>query len=489
MRNSNRRFRSAQLMMANWPQAGMKGLKMILSKWPLAGFIFHSHDIVSPEWLRETTEELWSFYANQGWPAPWFAVTEEGGTVQRFRQWFDVPSPMSLGNLGIPGVSYETGSLVGRFLLSCGINWNFAPVVDVATERYSEVIGTRSFGADPDIVGQHAVAWLLGQQGTGVMSTTKHFPGHGMTSKDSHLERPLVNLDMNELEIHLEPFRKTIDAGIASIMTAHISYPRFDDHPATLSPFWLKTILREKLGFKGLVVTDAMSMKAIVRHMDPVKAATSAILAGADVIDCGGTFDQAIKMCEFLYDEMNSLAILERLKDSELRIRSHKENIPKPSDWPSAPEPQKLASIFNQLTARVNETIDVKDVTLTDHPIKIWVSSSEPTEVQEEGADVDCEIVWLNTSDPDSSTAQLTAIQNRSQDDSIVVYTENIWKHAKLAEDIEKYLGHKIRLMVAVLDPIDAELFRDVPVCIKTYGNRRVAHNIVESITWQKQDV
>lgn len=484
MNNSTRRFRAAQMMLANWPQVGLAELKTTLRKWPFGGFIFHSYDIVSPAWMRETTEELWSFYTHQGWPAPWFAVTEEGGTVQRFRQWFDVPSAMSLGHLATQGMSYETGFLVGQFLLSCGINWNFAPVVDVATERRSYVIGTRSFGSTPEMVAEHATAWLLGQQGAGVMSTAKHFPGHGMTTRDSHMERPCVQLDRDDVNTHLEPFRRAIDAGVQAIMTAHISYPRFDDRPATLSSYWLQDILRHDLGFQGLVVTDALSMKAIAHHVDPIQAATEAILAGADVIDCGGTFDQAVGMCEFLYDEMQTLAVRERLKESEPRILACKGSMRKPSEWPAAPNRQALMGIENQLASHLRGMTPVTEDTLGGRPIEIWVSGSAPTEVQEESA-AHSGVVWLNTKDPEMMKVQLADIQAHGQEQSIVLFTENLWKHPQVAQDIEHSLGENIRLLVAVLDPVDEELFPNVPTCVKGYGNQRVARSVTQTILQQ----
>lgn len=484
MKDSSRRFHAAQMMLANWPQGGVPVVERALEQWPLAGFVFHSQDIKSPQWLRETTGELWVFYKTQGWPSPWFAVTEEGGTVQRFRRWFDAPSAMSLGDLAAPGISYETGLLVGTFLLSCGINWNFAPVVDVLTEKYSHIVGTRSFGDNPSVVADHAIAWLLGQQAAGVVSTAKHFPGHGMTSRDSHVERPIVDLGKKELLTHLEPFRKTIDAGVQSVMTAHIGYPLFDERPATLSPFWLKHMLRDELGFQGVVITDAMSMKSIARHMDPVRAATEAVLAGADVIDCGGTFDQAIRMCEFLASEMNTLAVLERVRESERRIQALKAHAPDPSQWPSAPVPERLSAIYGQLTRRFRSSIPPK-ITMTERPVEIWVSGSVPTEVQEEAPKFGTDIVWLNAQDASLWGAKLESINERAQRETVILYAENMWKHSKLIDYIQRSLGGKIQIMVAVLDPVDEEVLPDIPVCIKAYGNRRVARYLVQSIVHQ----
>ncbi len=483
MTDPSRRFHAAQMMLANWPEEGMPIVKRALTNWPLAGFVFHSQDIRSPQWLRETTSELWSFYKIQGWPPPWFAVTEEGGTVQRFRRWFDAPSAMSLGQLSALGTSYETGFLVGTFLLSCGINWNFAPVADVLTEKYSHIVGTRAFGSNPEVVADHAIAWLLGQQGAGVVSTAKHFPGHGMTARDSHVERPVVDLGEKELLTHLEPFRKTIDAGVQSVMTAHIGYPLLDERPATLSPFWLKHILRNKMGFTGVVVTDAMSMQSIARHMDPVRAASEAVLAGADVVDCGGTFDQAIRMCEVLSNEMNSLAVLERVKESARRIQTLKSHALEPNHWPSAPGPEGLSSIYRQLGARFLASIPPGAVTVTGRPVEIWASGSVPTEVQEDAPDIGTDIIWLNTQDASLWNAKLEGINDRVRRETVILYAENLWKHPKLIDHIRRSLGGKIHVLVAVLDPVDEEVLPDIPVRVKAYGNRQVARYLMQSIT------
>ncbi|WP_418608186.1 glycoside hydrolase family 3 N-terminal domain-containing protein [Georgenia sp. SUBG003] len=146
-----------------------------------------------------------------------------------------------------------------------GINWNFMPVADVNTNPANPVIGVRSFGENADLVADHVAAYVGAQQSEGVLTSAKHFPGHGDTETDSHLGLPSVGFDRETLEeVHLKPFQAAIDAGADSIMTAHIVVEVIDDElPATLSPAVLTGLLREDMGFDGLVITDGMGMRAI----------------------------------------------------------------------------------------------------------------------------------------------------------------------------------------------------------------------------------
>ncbi|MER3554715.1 MAG: beta-N-acetylhexosaminidase, partial [Meiothermus sp.] len=215
------------------------------------------------------------------------SIDQEGGAVQRTTDLPEAPSAMALGATDDPALAQAVGGAVGRSLIALGINWNFAPVLDVNTNPRNPVIGDRSFGSDPAKVAALGLAWARGLEAEGVMACVKHFPGHGDTHLDSHLDLPSVSKPRALLErLELYPFKKAVEAGISSIMSAHIVYPELDpDYPATLSSRILGELLRQEWGYDGLVVTDSMDMKAITQFSpDAGGAAVRAFAAGADLV-------------------------------------------------------------------------------------------------------------------------------------------------------------------------------------------------------------
>jgi beta-N-acetylhexosaminidase len=203
----------------------------------------------------------------------------EGGTV--------FPSQMALGAGGVPDLAFAQGWVTGIEARAVGMNLVFAPVADVLTEPSNPIIGVRSYGQDPVAVADLCSAFIQGCQMWGVGATAKHFPGHGGTVLDSHIELPVVQTDRATIEgRELTPFRAAVAAQVRAVMTAHVAYPSLGtgDTPATLSGDILEGLLRRGLGFEGLIVTDALIMGAIVRALGPGEAAVSALEAGCDVL-------------------------------------------------------------------------------------------------------------------------------------------------------------------------------------------------------------
>lgn len=218
------------------------------------------------------------------------ATDQEGGAVLRRLDRPHAPTPQALGIIGSEGAAREAGRIAARGLIELGINWNYAPSLDVNVNPLNPVIGERAYGSDPDLVARLGVAWALGSEEEGVLSAVKHFPGHGDTTQDSHLTLPTVNKSRAELEqTEWRPFRAAVAAGVGSIMTAHIVYPALDAaQPATLSPAFLTDLLRTDWNYDGVVVTDATDMHAISNRHPHGEAAPLALLAGADaVLSCG----------------------------------------------------------------------------------------------------------------------------------------------------------------------------------------------------------
>src|SRR5688500_7504274 len=215
------------------------------------------------------------------------AADLERGAGQQFVGATGLPPLAAIASLGNPVLVRDAARLTARESRRLGVNWDLAPVCDVDLEPANPIVGTRSLGPDVARVTEFAAEWIDGCQSLGVLACAKHFPGHGRTTADSHAELPVVTTSREELSrIDLAPFRAAIDAGVASIMTAHIAYPALDlsGTPATLSRAIVHSLLREQLGFDGLIVTDALIMQGVLEGRDEAEACVAAIAAGCDLL-------------------------------------------------------------------------------------------------------------------------------------------------------------------------------------------------------------
>ena len=231
-------------------------------------------------------------------PRALIALDQEGGSVVRSTFLPQAPSAMALGAADDERLARDVGAGVARSLRSLGINWNFAPVLDVNNNPANPVIAERSFGETPNVVTRLAGAWMDGSLHEGVACCVKHFPGHGDTTIDSHVALPTVARSRAELDaLELAPFHALRHAAPA-MMTAHILYPTLDhEHPATLSRAIVGGILRDEWGYDGVVITDALMMKAISERYGYARAAVMAIAAGADMVLAQGSIeDQRITL-------------------------------------------------------------------------------------------------------------------------------------------------------------------------------------------------
>lgn len=212
------------------------------------------------------------------------------------------PPTMAFGAIGEESFAREYGRITALEARAVGVHLNFAPVLDVNSNPANPIINTRSFGEDPLLVARLGVAYLAGAREGGVLTTAKHFPGHGDTRSDSHVELPVVDADMERLEaVELVPFRRAVEAGVDAIMTAHVAVPRLlgpEGPPATLSAFFLTELLRRRMGFGGIILTDALSMRAIADHYGAGEAAVLALEAGADILLAPGDVRETARAVE-----------------------------------------------------------------------------------------------------------------------------------------------------------------------------------------------
>ena len=226
-------------------------------------------------------------------PAALIGLDQEGGAVVRATFLPQPPAAMALGAAGDASLARDVGAAVARGIRSIGFNWNFAPVLDVNSNPANPVIAERSFSADPEDVARLGGAWMRGALSERVACCVKHFPGHGDTHVDSHLDLPVVDKSREALDtLELAPFRTLRDEAPA-VMTAHIVYPQIDPrYPATLSRAILGRLLRDEWGYDGVVITDSLVMKAIHDRYGHDRAAVLALQAGADMVMALGTLDE-----------------------------------------------------------------------------------------------------------------------------------------------------------------------------------------------------
>ncbi|HEU4563209.1 MAG TPA: glycoside hydrolase family 3 N-terminal domain-containing protein [Gemmatimonadaceae bacterium] len=211
----------------------------------------------------------------------------ERGAGQQFQGATGLPPLTAIASLDDPDAVRKAARLTAREARTMGVNWDYAPVCDLDLVPENPIIGTRSLGSDPQVVAALATEWISACQGEGVLACAKHFPGHGRTTGDSHMELPVVAVGKRELMASdLVPFRAAIEAGVASIMTAHVAYPGLDPSgaPATLSREILRWFLRQQLRFDGLIVTDALIMEGILQGQSEGDAAVRALDAGCDLL-------------------------------------------------------------------------------------------------------------------------------------------------------------------------------------------------------------
>jgi beta-N-acetylhexosaminidase len=243
------------------------------------------------------------------------SIDEEGGDVTRleWRTGSSYPGGAALGALDDVAVTEEVAAAIAADLAAAGVNWNLAPVADVNVPA-NPVIGTRSFGSDVALVARHTAAFVRGTQRAGVAACAKHFPGHGSTVEDSHLALPAL---AGDIEDGLEPFRAAIAAGVRSIMTAHI---RVNDDAATLDRAIVHDLLRDKLGFDGVVLADALEMKGVSGRHDLADAAVLAVEAGCDALIVGHDVDEedTLRIVEALRARVSE----QRLAEANERVRS-----------------------------------------------------------------------------------------------------------------------------------------------------------------------
>jgi beta-N-acetylhexosaminidase len=305
----SRRWQPGQLLFA-----GFEGLELpedlahLISAGRIGGVVLFARNIGDPEQIRNLNAALHAS-APEGAPLL-IAIDQEGGRIQRLRDpWTQWPPMQRLGETDDLEMTAAVARALAVELSDLGIGLDFAPCVDVDTNPANPIIGDRSFGSEPTRVATHAAHFIRAMQDAGVAACAKHFPGHGDTVCDSHFELPRLDHDLARLRaVELPPFASAIEAGVASVMTAHVLFPAIDTkRPATLSPE-VMAILREDLAYDGVVFSDDLEMKAIADHHSPKAMVDGCLEAEVD----------SLLVCQDLGLREEVLRQLERAPDARL---------------------------------------------------------------------------------------------------------------------------------------------------------------------------
>ena len=359
----------AQLMVirvhSNWSQKSIDSISTLIQQYNLGGLCFFQGGPI-----RQAIQTN-AFQSVAKTPL-FIAIDAEWGLGMRLDSVESFPRQLSMGAFASSNLVYQMGAAIANQCKRLGIQINYGPVIDINNNPLNPVINDRSFGQDKAQVIQQGIAYMKGLQDNGVMATAKHFPGHGDVNVDSHFDLPVIYKSKAELDsLELAPFKALIDAGIASIMVAHLSVPAIDDRPkyaTSLSSNAVNGLLKKELGFQGISVTDAMDMKAIANYFPEGEANVQAILAGNDMVCLPGDVGKSIKKIRSAIKER-------RLKRSDINARVKKILTAKYKhglDLPQQIDTTNIIADLNQSVGTINAAMAQQSLTFlraTNSPI------------------------------------------------------------------------------------------------------------------------
>jgi beta-N-acetylhexosaminidase len=312
-----------QMLMVGFKGPDHKGAIGFVRNYHVGGLVISRSNAITKTQLAVLTESLQQISRSDSGIDLLLATDQEGGSVAHIGKSICPPfaSNATSGEENDEiGVIKQAGT-TARVFHEVGLNMNFAPVLDVKTNTRNRVIGSRSYGSDPEKVAQLGCAYITELQRCGIIATAKHFPGHGPTSVDSHKDTPIASLTQEQMNIHVHPFKRAIRAGVDAIMTAHIIYTGYDNRPATLSNFWLNGYLRRDLGYQGVIITDSLGMGAIRKNYSWHNVVKDALDAGIDIfLICEGDDLKSLTR-QYLLSSVRSGEVPEsRIDESVVRI-------------------------------------------------------------------------------------------------------------------------------------------------------------------------
>jgi beta-N-acetylhexosaminidase len=476
-------------------------IQTLIEKYHVGGVIYFRRNVDEPEQIAKLSQALQQVKSNALNIPHFVAIDQEGGMVSRIdKQVALAPGAMALGAARSEEAAYETARITGRELRMMGINMNFAPSVDVNNNSHNPVIGVRSYGEDPELVAKLGAAAVRGYQEERVSATIKHFPGHGDTDVDSHLGLPTVPHHMERLEqLELYPFAQ-LAADVDAVMSAHVIFPAYEaEHkPGTVSHKVMTELLRDKLGFEGLIVTDCLEMHAISKEYGIPQGAVMAIEAGADLILVSHTYTEQAAAVKAVIEAVRSGRIAEsRIDASVERILSLKQRrqmddfmeigpdfaalFGLPADW------ETIRKVSEQSITLVK---DADQLPLENQPVLvIWAEPRESTEVVEiieqdmtlgqamRGYFSHVEEIKIGLQPSPEDIEQILTTSGAFK--QVVVATHNPVARLNSGQvELVKQLHARsgLRLIVAATrNPYDLNEFPEIPTYLCSYENRPMA--------------
>lgn len=478
------------------------GIIDLIENHNLGSIILFSRNIATPEQVQKLTHSLQQIARNAGHKRPLFiAVDQENGVVRRLgHSGTYLPGNMGLGALGSSTAARNVAMATSKELLTLGMNWNLAPVLDVNNNPLNPVIGVRSYGQDPELVARMGLAQVEGYQRGNVATSIKHFPGHGDTATDSHLGVPVINKTLEELDkTELVPFKKAIEAGgIAcptSVMVAHMLLPYFNKElVSSLSPEIVRDLLRRRLGYKGVIITDCLEMDAVKETIGTPKGALMALQAGNDMAMISHTLAFQKDAFKVLY------SALEQGQLNEEEIRRSLQRVAKLKDqflsWDDVLEQKDLKTMGSDEHATLSkELYDRVPTVVTDRKKILPIRPDPKDQILFLGAHVPQTLAVDSEKEPFNSFhasllkrhANLKYIiynedtpdlsQEIQEADWVVIGTANANLYPFQVRMVE--LAHKLAkclVVAAVMNPYDQMCFPQVDTYLVTYEYTPPAH-------------
>jgi beta-N-acetylhexosaminidase len=435
----------------------------------LGGVLFYGRNIETPE---QTASLAASLHAERA--ELLIAIDEEGGDVTRIgvANGSSYPGNLALGVAGDVELTRSVANAMGSELAGIGVDLDLAPDADVNSNPANPVIGVRAFGSEPALVAAQTVAWLEGMQSSGVAACVKHFPGHGGTSVDSHLALPVVDEDPRAGA--LEPFRAAIAAGVRVVMSAHILVPSMDSVPATISHRIMTDLLRDELGFDGLVMTDGLEMRGITGAFGIEGATVLALAAGCDALCIGGGLAD-----EDIVDELRG-AIVAAVRDgrlSEERLTDAASRVDRLATWRSQqPHPAEAGNEVGLIAARRAVRADgqvrigAEAVVVRLSPQPLIASGVGPWGLAVPLAQLGARVIAVDFSEP---LVDIDGVLQKAAGRSLVLVVRNLHRHPWQAAAADALLARRpdtvvVEMGLPACRPIGALAY------IATHGASRV---------------
>jgi beta-N-acetylhexosaminidase len=441
-----------------------------LKEGKIGGVILFARNINTPKQLETLT---YSLHTAAKHPIL-VAIDQEGGTVARLRTGYtESPGAMALGAADDPRLTERVSGVLATELRALGVNWNLAPAIDLIHNIHNPSVGTRSIGTDPEHVTRHAVAQIKGFQGKGVAATAKHFPGKANTPVDPHVDLPVIEGKLDQMwGTDLVPFRAASRSGVAAVMITHVQFKDIEPtYPSTMSPKIIRELLRERIGYNGLVTTDCMEMKAVTNRYGAGESAVQAAIAGANTI----LFSHTREYQEAAYDALLEAARsgrlpLEQIDYSVERIMEMKQRYPA---YPKPPltvirQPEHLEVTLNAAKAG-SVLLQVKPGAIPLETGKTIALIEFASHIEQEtlGEDMDTVLAgllktrlpglrstWLDPTHP-TKTQLDHADQITEQTDITIVATRNAHLNPEQRETAETRLNES-SILVCLRNPYDA---------------------------------